>query len=160
MSKIYDEIKKLSTELRVLDGELLPLVSSLESLQKELRDTQARYNRVLKDVNVCRSNKINILEQLAVLAVTNVPPVEVTPVFFNPELCNMSIDILKLDTRSKGALRLENIRYIGELIQRTEDDLIDKTNLGRVSARKIREKLAEYNLNLGSDIGGWNPPKS
>ena len=59
--------------------------------------------------------------------------------------------------RSANCLKAENIYYIGDLIQRTENELLKTPNLGRKSLNEIKEVLKGMNLELGMDIPTWPP---
>ncbi len=68
------------------------------------------------------------------------------------------IDELELTVRSTNCLKAENIMYIGELVQRTENELLKTPNLGKKSLVEIKDVLASHNLSLGMVIGNWPPP--
>ena len=67
------------------------------------------------------------------------------------------VDDLELTVRSANCLKAENIYYIGDLIQRTETELLKTPNLGRKSLNEIKEVLSSMGLRLGMDIPGWPP---
>lgn len=68
-----------------------------------------------------------------------------------------SRDDLELTVRSANCLKAENIYYIGDLIQRTENELLKTPNLGRKSLNEIKEVLAAHGLTLGSRLENWPP---
>jgi DNA-directed RNA polymerase subunit alpha len=57
--------------------------------------------------------------------------------------------------RSANCLQNANISYIGELVQKTEADLLKTKNFGRKSLKEIKDKLNELNLQLGTHIENW-----
>ena len=59
--------------------------------------------------------------------------------------------------RSANCLKAENIYYIGDLIQRTETELLKTPNLGRKSLNEIKEVLASRGLTLGARLENWPP---
>lgn len=67
------------------------------------------------------------------------------------------VDDLELTVRSANCLKAENIYYIGDLIQRTENELLKTPNLGRKSLNEIKEVLASRGLALGMEIEDWPP---
>lgn len=67
------------------------------------------------------------------------------------------VDELELSVRSANCLKNENIVYIGDLVQRTEHDLLKTPNFGRKSLNEIRAVLDGMNLHLGMDIPDWPP---
>ena len=67
------------------------------------------------------------------------------------------VDELELTVRSANCLKAENIYYIGDLIQRTETELLKTPNLGRKSLNEIKEVLAARGLTLGARLENWPP---
>ena len=67
------------------------------------------------------------------------------------------VDELELTVRSANCLKAENIYYIGDLIQRTETELLKTPNLGRKSLNEIKEVLASRGLTLGGRLENWPP---
>ncbi len=78
---------------------------------------------------------------------------EPAPILMRP------VDELELTVRSANCLKAENIYYIGDLVQRSETELLKTPNLGRKSLNEIKEVLASRGLTLGTRLEGW-PPKS
>ncbi len=75
----------------------------------------------------------------------------IDPVLLRP------IDDLELTVRSANCLKAENIYYIGDLIQRTEVELLKTPNLGKKSLTEIKEVLAQRGLSLGMKLESWPP---
>lgn len=75
--------------------------------------------------------------------------VHVDPVLLRP------VDDLELTVRSANCLKAENINNIGDLVRRTEVELLKTPNLGKKSLNEIKEVLAAHNLELGMDIENW-----
>ncbi|MGB7990548.1 MAG: DNA-directed RNA polymerase subunit alpha [Candidatus Methylophosphatis roskildensis] len=78
-------------------------------------------------------------------------PTQVDPILLRP------VDDLELTVRSANCLKAENIYYIGDLIQRTETELLKTPNLGRKSLNEIKEVLASHGLTLGMKLENWPP---
>ena len=76
---------------------------------------------------------------------------QVDPILLRP------VDELELTVRSANCLKAENIYYIGDLIQRTETELLKTPNLGRKSLNEIKEVLASKGLSLGMKLENWPP---
>jgi len=76
---------------------------------------------------------------------------------FNENLFR-SVDDLELSVRSANCLKNANIRYIGELVTRSEAEMLKTKNFGRKSLNEIKEILSEMGLSLGMKIEGWPPP--
>ncbi|MCC7267986.1 MAG: DNA-directed RNA polymerase subunit alpha [Caulobacteraceae bacterium] len=75
---------------------------------------------------------------------------------FNPALLK-KVDELELSVRSANCLKNDNIVYIGDLIQKTEAEMLRTPNFGRKSLNEIKEVLANMNLHLGMDVANWPP---
>ena len=75
----------------------------------------------------------------------------IDPVLLKP------VDDLELTVRSANCLKAENIYYIGDLIQRTENELLKTPNLGRKSLNEIKDVLATRGLTLGMRLDNWPP---
>lgn len=100
-----------------------------------------------------------LMDQLSVFAELEGTPVTapvekqmtIDPVLLRP------VDDLELTVRSANCLKAENIYYIGDLIQRTETELLKTPNLGRKSLNEIKEVLASRGLTLGMKLENWPP---
>jgi DNA-directed RNA polymerase subunit alpha len=75
----------------------------------------------------------------------------IDPVLLRP------VDDLELTVRSANCLKAENIFYIGDLIQRTEVELLKTPNLGKKSLTEIKDVLASRGLSLGMRLENWPP---
>jgi DNA-directed RNA polymerase subunit alpha len=91
------------------------------------------------------SDEINVFDQPAAR------PTQFDPILLRP------VDELELTVRSANCLKAENIYYIGDLIQRSETELLKTPNLGRKSLNEIKEVLASRGLNLGARLENWPP---
>jgi DNA-directed RNA polymerase subunit alpha len=87
-----------------------------------------------------------LMDREPALGKTNFDPILLRPV-----------DELELTVRSANCLKAENIYYIGDLIQRTETELLKTPNLGRKSLNEIKEVLASRGLSLGMKLENWPP---
>lgn len=70
----------------------------------------------------------------------------------------LPVDDLELTVRSANCLKAEQITYIGDLVQRTEVELLKTPNLGKKSLTEIKDVLAQRNLTLGMRLTNWPPP--
>ena len=75
---------------------------------------------------------------------------------FNPALLK-KVDELELSVRSANCLKSDNITYIGDLIQKSEAEMLRTPNFGRKSLNEIKEVLAQMGLHLGMEVTGWPP---
>jgi DNA-directed RNA polymerase subunit alpha len=76
---------------------------------------------------------------------------QVDPILLRP------VDELELTVRSANCLKAENINYIGDLVQRTEVELLRTPNLGKKSLTEIKEVLESHGLALGMRLDNWPP---
>jgi DNA-directed RNA polymerase subunit alpha len=76
---------------------------------------------------------------------------QIDPILLRP------VDELELTVRSANCLKAENINYIGDLVQRTEVELLRTPNLGKKSLTEIKEVLASRGLTLGMKLENWPP---
>ena len=76
---------------------------------------------------------------------------EIDPILIRP------VDDLELTVRSANCLKAENIYFIGDLIQRTEVELLKTPNLGKKSLTEIKDVLATRGLSLGMRLENWPP---
>ncbi|MEY8456053.1 DNA-directed RNA polymerase subunit alpha [Turicimonas muris] len=90
-----------------------------------------------------------IPQQQEIPVVKPQPPVD--PILRRP------VDDFELTVRSANCLKAENIYYIGDLIQRTENELLKTPNLGRKSLNEIKEVLGTHGLTLGMKLDNWPP---
>ena len=116
-------------------------------------------NGVIEPEEAIRYAAKILVEQLSVFAALEgtAPTIEekrtpqVDPILLRP------VDDLELTVRSANCLKAENIYYIGDLIQRTETELLKTPNLGRKSLNEIKEVLASRGLTLGMKLENWPP---
>jgi len=102
---------------------------------------------------------LGLMGQLSVFANLEGAPTEeeeaaapqVDPILLRP------VDDLELTVRSANCLKAENIFYIGDLIQRSENELLKAPNLGRKSLNEIKDVLASKGLTLGMKLENWPP---
>ena len=75
---------------------------------------------------------------------------------FNRNLLR-KVDELELSVRSANCLKNDNIVYIGDLVQKTEGDMLRTPNFGRKSLNEIKEVMANMGIHLGMQVEGWPP---
>ena len=75
---------------------------------------------------------------------------------FNKNLLR-KVDELELSVRSANCLKNDNIIYIGDLVQKSEAEMLRTPNFGRKSLNEIKEVLAQMGLHLGMEVVGWPP---
>lgn len=108
--------------------------------------------RILRD-------QLTVFVDLEAEATTAAVPVKGAPGSLDPILFR-PIDELELTVRSANCLKAESVYYIGELVQRTENELMKTPNLGKKSLNEIKEALKAHDLELGMRLDNWSAPKS
>ncbi len=124
---------------------------------------QIETNGAISPEEAIRASAKILVEQLAVFAqlegsdiASLTEPAPRSGANFDPILLR-PVDELELTVRSANCLKAENIYYIGDLIQRTETELLKTPNLGRKSLNEIKEVLASRGLTLGARLENWPP---
>jgi DNA-directed RNA polymerase subunit alpha len=172
MRRYADEPTKALGRI-VLDASFSPVkrVSyTVESARVEQRTDldklviEIETNGAITAEDAVRASSKILVEELAVfaqlegseLSAFDAPAVRGGAGNFDPILLR-HVDELELTVRSANCLKAENIYYIGDLIQRTENELLKTPNLGRKSLNEIKEVLASRGLTLGMKLESWPP---
>ena len=132
-------------------------VEQRTDLDKLIMDVET--NGVIEPEQAIRDAARILIGQLSVFADLEGAPTEVEvkqapqvdPILLRP------VDDLELTVRSANCLKAENIYYIGDLIQRSENELLKAPNLGRKSLNEIKDVLASKGLTLGMKLENWPP---
>lgn len=132
-------------------------VEQRTDLDKLVMDLET--NGVVEPEEAIRFAARVLVQQLSVFADLESTPIpteqpqipQIDPILLRP------VDDLELTVRSANCLKVENIYYIGDLIQRTEAELLRTPNLGRKSLNEIKEVLATRELTLGMKLDNWPP---
>ena len=153
---LYSPVKKVSFSV---ESARVEQRTDLDKLILEIET-----NGVIEPAEAVRSAARILIEQLASFAdLQGVVPLggdtpmiksaspQIDPILLRP------VDELELTVRSANCLKAENIYYIGDLIQRTENELLKTPNLGRKSLNEIKEVLASRGLTLGMKLENWPP---
>jgi DNA-directed RNA polymerase subunit alpha len=153
VDSLYSPVKKVSYKVentregQVLDYDKLTMTIETDgSISGE--DAVAFAARILQDQ---LGLFVNFEEP-----VKEVPAEQVTELAFNPALLK-KVDELELSVRSANCLKNDNIVYIGDLIQKTEAEMLRTPNFGRKSLNEIKEVLASMGLHLGMEVPDWPP---
>ena len=102
---------------------------------------------------------VNFDEPSAVQHVQHAPlgPIEIDDAAALNRYLLKKVDELELSVRSANCLKNDNIIYIGDLVQKSESEMLRTPNFGRKSLNEIKEVLSAMGLRLGMDIAGWPP---
>ncbi len=153
VDSLYSPVKRVSYKVehtregQILDYDKLTLeVETNGSMTPD--DAVAYAARILQDQ---LQTFINFEEPTVHIEEDTKPELE-----FNPALLK-KVDELELSVRSANCLKNDNIVYIGDLIQKTEAEMLRTPNFGRKSLNEIKEVLAQMGLHLGMDAPNWPP---
>jgi DNA-directed RNA polymerase subunit alpha len=153
VDSLYSPVRKVSyrventREGQILDYDKLTLtIETNGSITPE--DALAFAARILQDQLNIFVNFEEPRREIEAPAIQELP--------FNPALLK-KVDELELSVRSANCLKNDNIVYIGDLIQKSEAEMLRTPNFGRKSLNEIKEVLASMGLHLGMEVQGWPP---
>ena len=153
VDSLFSPVRKVSYKVentregQILDYDKLTLtIDTNGALSPE--DAVAYAARILQDqLNVF----VNFEEPRKEQAQEAIPDLAFNPAFLK------KVDELELSVRSANCLKNDNIVYIGDLVQKTEAEMLRTPNFGRKSLNEIKEVLAQMGLHLGMEVPGWPP---
>src|SRR6187455_3302592 len=153
VDSLFSPVRKVSyrventREGQILDYDKLTMqIETNGSLSPE--DALAYAARILQDqLNVF----VNFEEPRKEVVSEAIPDLAFNPAFLK------KVDELELSVRSANCLKNDNIVYIGDLVQKTEAEMLRTPNFGRKSLNEIKEVLAQMGLHLGMEVPGWPP---
>ncbi|ODN68927.1 DNA-directed RNA polymerase subunit alpha [Methylobrevis pamukkalensis] len=153
VDSVYSPVRKVSYKVentregQVLDYDKLTMTVETNGALKP-EDAVAYAARILQDQ---LSIFVNFEEPERDQKTESVPELA-----FNPALLK-KVDELELSVRSANCLKNDNIVYIGDLIQKSEAEMLRTPNFGRKSLNEIKEVLAQMGLHLGMEVTNWPP---
>src|SRR3979411_2739964 len=153
VDSLYSPVKKVSYRIEnTREGQILDydkLTLQIETNGSVTPDDALAYAaRILQDqLNVF----VNFEEPRKEAAIEEIPDLAFNPAFLK------KVDELELSVRSANCLKNDNIVYIGDLVQKTEAEMLRTPNFGRKSLNEIKEVLAQMGLHLGMEVPGWPP---
>ena len=153
VDSLFSPVKKVSYKVentregQILDYDKLTLsIETNGAVSPE--DALAYAARILQDqLNVF----VNFEEPKRETAHEAIPDLAFNPAFLK------KVDELELSVRSANCLKNDNIVYIGDLVQKTEAEMLRTPNFGRKSLNEIKEVLVQMGLHLGMEVPGWPP---
>src|ERR1700759_5748045 len=153
VDSLFSPVRKVSYKVentregQILDYDKLTLsIETNGALSPE--DALAYAARILQDqLNVF----VNFEEPKRETASAPIPALAFNPAFLK------KVDELELSVRSANCLKNDNIVYIGDLVQKTEAEMLRTPNFGRKSLNEIKEVLVQMGLHLGMEVPGWPP---
>jgi DNA-directed RNA polymerase subunit alpha len=152
MDAIYSPVRRVSFKV---DDARVGQVTDYDKLTLEVEtngvvspeDALAYSARILQDQLTLFINFDEIIEE---------PEETEAKIEINPNLL-MKVDELELSVRSANCLKNDNIVYIGDLVQKSEGEMLRTPNFGRKSLNEIKEVLVTMGLNLGMNLENWPP---
>ena len=153
VDSLYSPVRKVSYKVentregQILDYDKLTMtIETNGAISPE--DAVAYAARILQDqLNVF----VNFEEPRKEVAQEIIPDLAFNPAFLK------KVDELELSVRSANCLKNDNIVYIGDLVQKSEAEMLRTPNFGRKSLNEIKEVLAQMGLHLGMEVPGWPP---
>ncbi len=153
VDSLYSPVRKVSYKVentregQILDYDKLTLTIETNGAVTP-EDSLAYAARILQDqLNVF----VNFEEPKRETMRETVPDLAFNPAFLK------KVDELELSVRSANCLKNDNIVYIGDLVQKTEAEMLRTPNFGRKSLNEIKEVLVQMGLHLGMEVPGWPP---
>ena len=153
VDSLYSPVRKVSYKVentregQILDYDKLTLTIETNGAVTP-EDSLAYAARILQDqLNVF----VNFEEPKRETTRETVPDLAFNPAFLK------KVDELELSVRSANCLKNDNIVYIGDLVQKTEAEMLRTPNFGRKSLNEIKEVLVQMGLHLGMEVPGWPP---
>jgi DNA-directed RNA polymerase subunit alpha len=153
VDSLYSPVRKVSYKVEnTREGQILDydkLTMHIETNGAVTPDDAVAYAaRILQDqLNVF----VNFEEPRKEVITEAIPDLAFNPAFLK------KVDELELSVRSANCLKNDNIVYIGDLVQKTEAEMLRTPNFGRKSLNEIKEVLAQMGLHLGMEVPGWPP---
>jgi DNA-directed RNA polymerase subunit alpha len=153
VDSLFSPVRKVSYKVentregQILDYDKLTMtIETNGAISPE--DSVAYAARILQDqLNVF----VNFEEPRKEVAQEIIPDLAFNPAFLK------KVDELELSVRSANCLKNDNIVYIGDLVQKSEAEMLRTPNFGRKSLNEIKEVLAQMGLHLGMEVPGWPP---
>jgi len=153
VDSLFSPVKKVSYKVEnTREGQILDydkLTMTIETNGAVTPDDSVAYAaRILQDqLNVF----VNFEEPRKEVTQEIIPDLAFNPAFLK------KVDELELSVRSANCLKNDNIVYIGDLVQKSEAEMLRTPNFGRKSLNEIKEVLAQMGLHLGMEVPGWPP---
>src|SRR6202171_111800 len=153
LASLFSPVRKVSYKVEnTREGQILDydkLTMTIETNGAISPDDAVAYAaRILQDqLNVF----VNFEEPRKEVAQEIIPDLAFNPAFLK------KVDELELSVRSANCLKNDNIVYIGDLVQKSEAEMLRTPNFGRKSLNEIKEVLAQMGLHLGMEVPGWPP---
>ena len=137
----------------ILLGEYMDPFNCVASIY-DITDGTINPERAIKYAGAILQNQLSIFTNLTRVQeqLKEEEEVLIDPIMLRP------VDELELTVRSANCLKAENANYIGDLVQKTENELLRTPNLGKKSLNEIKEILSSHGLSLGMELDYW-PPK-
>lgn len=145
-------------------SELSALQEMIERITQHPDDGDAWPARVVNGVessSIIQADPEKVILYLSAIEMLwqlGVKPPSINETLFNPVFLRR-VDDLELSLRSANCLKFDNIVYIGDLVQKSEEDMLRTPNFGRKGLAEITEVIAKIGLRLGMDVPAW-PPKN
>ena len=153
VDSLYSPVRKVSYKVEnTREGQIL------DYDKLTLADRDQRRGDARRCARLCRAHPAGPAQRVRELrgAAQGADRGTIPDLAFNPAFLK-KVDELELSVRSANCLKNDNIVYIGDLVQKTEAEMLRTPNFGRKSLNEIKEVLAQMGLHLGMEVPGWPP---
>lgn len=158
LSKIAEELNKVESQTNAANARLGGAKVNLDTARVKFTAAQTEFESAEKQLADVNGRKVALLQQVANLATAESNALPQGPSIPTLELLSRPIDDLEFTVRAGNCLKTDNIYFIGDVVQRTEDELLSIPNMGRKSLGEIKEILASRGLTLGMKLDNWLRP--
>lgn len=175
VERLLDNARALRTMEVVLGGREEESLLEKTSLRVRAQELYDRYKDILPDAPelaylkslVRRYESKNPLKRLREIVEDNTRELDLVKLKQREnylsawaKVINLPTDLLDLSPRTRGCLQAADLRYIGDLVTKTEAQCLKMRNFGRTSLRELQEELDKYGLHLGTDFEYTRPEES
>jgi len=167
LSKLAEELNKIESQTNAANARLGGAQTKLAGAQVAFSHAQSEFESAEKQLADVNERKTAILKQIADLVKAEMPSVRdnslsamgtINAAEF--PILTLTVDDLGLKIRPVNSLRGACIYYLGDLVQRTEAEVLKIPNFGHKCLQETTEALSFHGLTFGMKVIGWSPPQS
>ena len=158
LQKLAETLNQVESDCRRTRGGLSNAEVQRDNAQSKLNAAQEKFEAAKKHFAEAEERRTALLREIRGLTETEGLHEDASIDAATQGIFARPIDDLELTMRSGNCLKVEKIYHIGDLVQRTEEELLKGPNLGRKSLNEIKEVLALRGLSLGMKLDNWLRP--
>lgn len=161
MTSISAELSKLAEELAGIEAEINGARAYFDGVKQELVSVEAEFAEAKRQLDVKNDRKSDLLKRVASLVSVESASTVQKDSSLTSGILSRPVSDLELSVRALNCLAVvEEIHYVGDLVQFSEQAVLSISNIGRKSFNEIKEVLAVRNLCFGMKIDSWQRPES